>query len=440
MFLETNKMAVTVWFVFVLFCIQQVFAIDCTKSMEEIKNCDECIRCGGIWCNKPKVKGNHQCSMTPADNWCPGQIEQLPTIPERKEDGKYLKPKYVQGTTKINVHNNIKFEYVTTSDSKANVSIVNSTQNTVKLYKDIPDCVNGQCTTEVQFTVETDFCSLNSGTHEYFEMNFHVDNGTEDAKMSFHVPCACECSKKVERYSENCNGNGDYSCGVCKCHEGWSGEYCDKEECNSARGDIPCKHPLRSEECSGNGKCGNCGCICDRNKEGSQYFDKENYCADLCLITYECDACLDKPAGRCPDCPSLVLKNYNESLMTETDEFHRNVWVKCEETVDDCLIHYAASKNALNDILVMRINSCDPVAAGVSQGLKVTLPVVLVAAALVCAAAGIAYMMLKNKPGPMPPTSAQYQELDGPKTRVEENPTYKSPTTSYNNPMWGAKV
>lgn len=441
MFIKTKKMPVSVWFVLVLFCMQEVFAIDCTKSIEDIKNCNECVRCGGVWCNKPRVKGDYQCSIAPADNWCPGHMEELPTIPELTESGKLINPAYKEASTKINIHNNVVFQYTATTDSKVKAAVINSTQNNVKLHETIPNCGKDRiCTTEIEFTVETDFCSINSGTHEYFEVKIHVDNATEEAIMKYHVPCACECSKKVERTSPNCNGNGDYSCGVCKCHDGWSGDFCEKEECNVARGDIPCKHPLRSEECSGNGRCGVCGCICDTNKEGYQYFDKENYCADLCLITYECETCFDKPAGRCTDCTSIVMRNYNESLMSQTDDFGRNVWVKCEETIDGCHVQYAASKDEHKDILVMRINSCAPVAAGVTQGVNVTLPLVLAGAAVVCVAAGVAYMMLKNRPAPMPSTSAQYQELDGPKTRIEENPTYKSPTTSYNNPMWREKV
>ncbi|XP_059059466.1 integrin beta-1-like [Achroia grisella] len=440
MFRKPKKMASSVSFVIVLFCIQQVFAIDCWNSnIEDIKNCDDCIRCGGEWCKKPKIKGDYQCLKSPADDWCPGYKEtpssngRLP----RTVEGTGINPIYKEASTNINARNSEKFVYNSTSELNVNVDI-NSTQNNVTIQKNIQKSGVNEYSITLKFTAETDFCSSNSTTDEFFVAKIHVDTVEKDAYMKYYVPCACECSKTTETNSEICNGNGDYSCGICQCHDGWSGDYCDKPECK-ARGDIACKHPLRTEDCSGNGRCDACGCVCDTDKEGSQYFDQSNFCADLCLNAYECDSCFDKPAGRCPDCHSIVMKTYNESLMAETDEYGRNVWVKCNDIVDDCNYHYVASKDK-NDIILMVIDSCKPIAAGVTQGVNVTLPLVLVGVALVCAAAGAAYMIMRNRAAPMPPTSAQYQELDGPKTRVEENPTYKSPTTSYNNPLWRQKV
>lgn len=54
--------------------------------------------------------------------------------------------------------------------------------------------------------------------------------------------------------------------------------------------------------------------------------------------------------------------------MSEKDNKNRNVWVKCNETLGDgCYMEYAASRNE-NGYVVMKINSCSPVAAGAVGG------------------------------------------------------------------------
>lgn len=82
-------------------------------------------------------------------------------------------------------------------------------------------CENGQCTTHVTVVPKPNFCLDDGSKFEYLHMKVRVENVTEEAAVKYHVPCACACSDKVERNSHKCNGNGDFSCGVCNCHKGW---------------------------------------------------------------------------------------------------------------------------------------------------------------------------------------------------------------------------
>jgi hypothetical protein len=87
------------------------------------------------------------------------------------------------------------------------------------------------------------------------------------------------------------------------------------------------------------------------------------------VIANECELCLhDRPLGKCPDCPTLTVRSYNESLLGERDDFNRKVWVKCQEVIDGCKYDYAAMRDARDDIYVMKISSCNAIADAVAAG------------------------------------------------------------------------
>lgn len=55
---KMRTMAGFVFFSVLVACsMHHVFAIDCSSvNLEEVMSCDDCIRCGGYWCNKPREK------------------------------------------------------------------------------------------------------------------------------------------------------------------------------------------------------------------------------------------------------------------------------------------------------------------------------------------------------------------------------------------------
>lgn len=117
-------------------------------------------------------------------------------------------------------------------------------------------------------------------------------------------------------------------------------------------------------ECSGNGYCGPCDtCVCYTDREGYQYFDRMNYCADICMIVNTCDECLaNSTIGPCDSCfgDQITLKTqYNASLVNERDELNRTVWVNCNDTINDCLYVYLAKKDIEGNIIVMVKESCN---------------------------------------------------------------------------------
>ena len=57
--------------------------------------------------------------------------------------------------------------------------------------------------------------------------------------INIESQCNCPCENDVQFNSANCNGNGDLSCGICQCHEGFSGLKCECDEKNSQTEDDP---------------------------------------------------------------------------------------------------------------------------------------------------------------------------------------------------------
>ncbi|XP_028159187.1 integrin beta pat-3-like [Ostrinia furnacalis] len=391
------------------------------------------------------------CSARLNDNWCPGHTEALPTIPEETMDGATITPNYRALTIKVNKPSTripFIYSYPNNSHPKVDITVINSTQSTnfEIIERNTDHCIHEKCTTHVSIKTEPDFCSANSGKYEFLNVKVKVENVTGEARIKYHVPCACKCSDNAEKDSKICGGKGDYACGVCKCHKGWSGKYCDVPPvCDNRRGDLQCTNSYSDVECSGNGYCGPCdACICFDDREGSQYFQKDNACADLCMIiNYNYELCLhDKPEGKCQD--HLNIDPYNKTRASETDEMNRKVWVQCQDLLDGCNIKYLAMRDANDELHVMKINSCNGVQDSfVTGNVNITLPTVLGVIAIVAAATAVAgYMVWKAKNAPVPLAASHYQELEGPENSAGINPLYKAPTSSYNNPLWkgAAKV
>ncbi|CAH2233545.1 jg13179 [Pararge aegeria aegeria] len=432
----------SVWFtVVILVLIQQVIATyrECAE-FQNLKNCNDCIRCGGHWCNDPNEV--QRCSRDTPDTWCQGNREKLLTSTKVEEQGILLSPKYILQTLEVGNRASLNFTFPSKTSEQKVEYVVNSTQNSDFQVTKQTYCQGETCTTTIEAAPETTFCGADGKTYEFFNVKVSVGGIEDSSVIKFHVPCACGCSDAVEAQSPRCNRRGSFSCGVCTCHAGWIGTFCEQPICEKKRGDVPCTDSARSNtECSGNGVCGPCDqCECFTDKEGSRYFDQDNYCADICMTTNYCDQCLASPLpGQCQDCHfPLYRLPYNQTLMTYKDDFNRKLWIKCNSTINDCNIEYAAMRDNNGETFYMIMSSCDPVAGEqVVGGVSVTLPVVLgVIAMLAVAAATAGYVIWKNRTPPMPLTDPMYQNIDA-EDCTGENPLYKPPTSSFKNPTYG---
>lgn len=446
--------AIVLFSVVVASSLQQVSAIDCfTVDYDTITKCDDCIRCGGNWCKEPTGKSIPHCSQHLYDNWCSGaELEELPAVDKKTTPGKNIRPQYHTTTVQVN-HNSVRvpiqYAWDSSEDSKVHVNVQNTTQTDHIKYLEgnPPVCANRMCTYQVSVKPEKDFCLPNSGKYEYVNMRVRVDNLTEEAVLKYYVPCACACSDEVERDAKHCNGNGNLACGVCACHEGWAGDFCEIDEnpptkSESGRGDLKCTNSLSNVDCSGNGVCDQGeSCVCDTTRDGSQYFQQENNCADLCMkIDIDYESCIQNMRlGKCKEHPTLTNLLYNETALSERDAHNRKVWVDCEVENNTNTIYFKAKMDDRHEIYVMAISNSNS-DRYVANSVNVMLPTVLGVIALVAAVTAVAgYMAWKAKSEAPQQTSAQYATLDG-TSCTNENPLYKNPTSSYKNPQYLGKV
>ncbi|KAF4012887.1 hypothetical protein G4228_003997 [Cervus hanglu yarkandensis] len=97
-------------------------------------------------------------------------------------------------------------------------------------------------------------------------------------RMDVGIICdVCSCELQKEERSSRCNFHGDFMCGHCVCHEGWSGKTCN---CSTgSQSDLqPCRREGEDKACSGRGECqcGHCVCYGEGRYEG-QFCEYDNF-------------------------------------------------------------------------------------------------------------------------------------------------------------------
>ncbi|XP_061000799.1 integrin beta-4 isoform X3 [Dama dama] len=97
-------------------------------------------------------------------------------------------------------------------------------------------------------------------------------------RMDVGIICdVCSCELQKEERSSRCNFHGDFMCGHCVCHEGWSGKTCN---CSTgSQSDLqPCRREVEDKACSGRGECqcGHCVCYGEGRYEG-QFCEYDNF-------------------------------------------------------------------------------------------------------------------------------------------------------------------
>ncbi|XP_026323925.1 integrin beta-6-like [Hyposmocoma kahamanoa] len=457
--------------VLVLLSFQYVYARDCDPdAIAYIRNCDECIRCGYKWCEQPQPF--EQRCFKDGDKRCPGHTAELTYKPLKTvSTSKVIDPtnwiQYIAVGSGLALP--MKLKFAPTINHEINIHITNSSvseelYSNFELTSESIHCDIDWCYLSIGALPTQEFCPASGSEDEFITFNISIGEKGPMTVAEYHVPCACACSKNVDKNSSKCNNHGDFSCGSCACHDGWKGENCSRQEIPETmgyqkmsetlqiaerpvvktcdRGDIPACTPVHSnEECSNNGFCdcsdtNNPRCHCDTSKEGYYYFDA--YCTDICTTTNFHDSCLmTNDIGPCKDYSQIYTEVKNKTLLTETDVLGRKIWIECSLNNDGCVIQYAAMKED-HEIRVMILDHCGTNQDAVVGGkVNVTLPVVLGVIALVATAAAVAgYMMWKQRTPPLPGSDPQYTNIEA-QDSTGVNPLYIPPTSSFKNPTYG---
>nr|XP_018671881.1 G-protein coupled receptor 98-like isoform X2 [Ciona intestinalis] len=140
---------------------------------------------------------------------------------------------------------------------------------------------------------------LESGSKVYYNMSLYANRGAcagatscpvgdvivktrqYDDKLTIatSVVSAFGCAATVIVNSPSCSGNGNFSCGICRCLPAWGGSSCSIP----VEGKIGCLPLDGGAKCSGRGKCLNNRCQCDPGYRHG----KSKIFGDFC----ECDEC-----------------------------------------------------------------------------------------------------------------------------------------------------
>ncbi|XP_055264556.1 integrin beta-4 isoform X3 [Moschus berezovskii] len=176
-------------------------------------------------------------------------------------------------------------------------------------------------------------------------------------RMDVGVICdVCFCELQKEERSSRCSFHGDFMCGHCVCHEGWSGKTCN---CSTgSQSDLePCRQEGEDKACSGRGECqcGHCVCYGEGRYEGRfcEYdtFQCPRASGVLCNDRGRCSMgqCVCEPGwtGLSCDCPlsNATCIDSNGGLCNgrgycECGRCHCNRQSLYTDTV--CEIHYSA--------------------------------------------------------------------------------------------------
>ncbi|XP_071340737.1 integrin beta-2 isoform X2 [Trachinotus anak] len=121
--------------------------------------------------------------------------------------------------------------------------------------------------------------------------------------VSISTECDCECVDPIERNHTHCKGKGSVNCGICSCHEGFVGQFCDcaigdKDE-RSLR--ASCQRQ-NGTECEGRGDCV-CGrCQCHTTESGSSYHGDFCECDDEHCEKFQNKLCGGNGKCNCGTC------------------------------------------------------------------------------------------------------------------------------------------
>ncbi|KAK2570400.1 Integrin beta-PS [Acropora cervicornis] len=307
--------------------------------------------------------------------------------------------------------------------------------------------------------------------------------GNVEINLDFICSCQCEKEAKTEKSRAHCSGNGTLICGQCICDQGWDnttetkecsgdgtclcgdcvckkndllpGEIINGKYCECSNMDCPrdrdtgliCGGPERGEcvcgncNCSGNWtgqscsctkrtdscikdgvlcngfgtcECGNCVCNASTPYRG-KYCDECPSCVGKCSQNKNCVQCLVFKSGQlsADQCKSRC----KDFKIEEVDELSPEMGERCTfRDSDDCSFTFSYKENPGKDIkiFVQKEKVCPKEAEALAVILGVVGGVLGVGIALI-----LIWKLLATIQG--------------------ENPIFKQPTTTFQNPTYGGK-
>ena len=208
---------------------------------------------------------------------------------------------------------------------------VNVSADCPNYKKESIECVNIGNET-INFTITLTLTQCTQNLKDGHTNNITVDVpgfGQFTIKVSGH--CICNCERDIFTNSTDCSNNGNNTCGICSCSEGWGGSDCS---CSTAK----CPLGPNNIECSARGIC-NCGtCICNEPPSVVLGVSDPHINGDACECSnFDCDTDNDgivcSGRGVCTCSNSTYMCQCNTSLVTGA----RYTGDACKCSTDHCI-------------------------------------------------------------------------------------------------------
>ncbi|XP_074551482.1 integrin beta-2 [Halichoeres trimaculatus] len=121
--------------------------------------------------------------------------------------------------------------------------------------------------------------------------------------VSLSTKCECQCDEPLIKNHIHCKGNGQVTCGICSCSQGFVGQFC---ECSVGDKDEQSLRALcqkdNNPECEGRGDCV-CGrCQCHSTERGNNYYGKFCECDDEHCEKFQNKLCGGNGKCKCGTC------------------------------------------------------------------------------------------------------------------------------------------
>lgn len=172
--------------------------------------------------------------------------------------------------------------------------------------------------TTVSFNAEIEVESCPEDRSQWFQ-TFHISPVGLNEALLVHLEmiCECDCEKpeNEERFSERCNRNGVFECGICTCYDKFRGNFCECNDTITGTADEDgCRKDNSSLVCSGQGtcSCGQCYCNVRPNKEeviSGKYCECDNFTCDR----HNGQICGGPERGRCECGKCVCFEPYSGS-------------------------------------------------------------------------------------------------------------------------------
>jgi len=260
--------------------------------------------------------------------------------------------------------------------------------------------------------------------------------------------CECDDFSCVRGANDAlCSGHGDCVCGQCRCSDDWTGE-----DCSCTKLTDQCQHPLIADTCSGSGQCQCNTCQCGAPSQGQVYTGE--FCelspgeTRPCLAVKDCVECLAFGTGEYQkeDCQTSCQFELEEKAVSAVGQssgpntciaYNSNGCLFSYEFGEDdgeVFIHVVPQQTDQRDEGKGEVikESCAQVnTLGVTLG--VFGAVLLLGLLGICAFKGIQMLQYRRE-------CAHFERLVQEAkyaTNQTPNEMYRSPITTYKNPMYG---